>query len=171
MAFNVASRAECFVQLSLQRLSSANYFHYSLCSDRSRHRLCELHTNLVVNGNTRFDSNFHADRERVRDSARQTGATIRREPTVLSGPFIGVQPMTDHPATSQGGALVMVTGRATMTVRRPSPPDHPMHALAGQVASKWSQVEHFLDMAIWRLAKLDDKTGASRARSSARSAD
>jgi hypothetical protein len=35
-----------------------------------------------------------------------------------------------------------------------------MHALVGQVAAKWFQVEHFLDRAIWRLAKLDDKTGA-----------
>jgi hypothetical protein len=35
-----------------------------------------------------------------------------------------------------------------------------MHALVGRVAAEWSQVEHFLDIAIWRLAKVDDVTGA-----------
>jgi len=44
-----------------------HHFHYSLRSNRSGNRLCELHANLVVNGNTRFDPDFHADRERVRD--------------------------------------------------------------------------------------------------------
>src|SRR5258708_6154338 len=68
--------------------------------------------------------------------------------------------MTDHSVTVQSGHLTLTGGNVTMTVRRPLPPDHPMHALVGQVAAKWSQVEHFLDRAIWLLAKIDDKTGA-----------
>jgi hypothetical protein len=47
-----------------------------------------------------------------------------------------------------------------MTLRKPLPPDHPMHALVGRVAAEWSQVEHVLDIVIWRLAKVDDATGA-----------
>jgi hypothetical protein len=35
--------------------------------NRGGHRLCELHANLIVNGNARFDPNFHADCERIRD--------------------------------------------------------------------------------------------------------
>jgi hypothetical protein len=40
------------------------------------------------------------------------------------------------------------------------PTNHPIHSLVGQVAAKWSEVEHVLDHAIWRLAKIDDNTGA-----------
>jgi hypothetical protein len=60
----------------------------------------------------------------------------------------------------EAGAFAMATGRATMTVRKPLPPDHPMHALVGRIAADWSQVEHVLDIVIWRLANVDDATGA-----------
>jgi hypothetical protein len=40
------------------------------------------------------------------------------------------------------------------------PADHPIHSLVGQIAAKWAEVEHELDRGIWRLAKVDDKTGA-----------
>jgi hypothetical protein len=68
--------------------------------------------------------------------------------------------MTDYTMKAEAGAYAISGGKTTLTVHVPLPPDHPMHALVGQVAAKWSQVEHFLDIAIWRLAKLDDKTGA-----------
>lgn len=40
------------------------------------------------------------------------------------------------------------------------PEDHAVNGLVGQVAARWSEVEHMLDRAIWRLAELDEKTGA-----------
>lgn len=47
-----------------------------------------------------------------------------------------------------------------VTAHNRLPPDHPMQALVGRVANDWSHVEHILDVIIWRLAKLDDHTGA-----------
>jgi hypothetical protein len=68
--------------------------------------------------------------------------------------------MTDHSIKLEGGSFIISGMNASMTLHKPLPPDHPMHALVGRVAAEWSQVEHFLDIAIWRLAKVDDVTGA-----------
>lgn len=68
--------------------------------------------------------------------------------------------MTDHTMKAEGGASSMTGMKATMTVHMPLPPDHPMHSLVGQIASKWALVENFLDRTIWQLAKLDEATGA-----------
>jgi hypothetical protein len=68
--------------------------------------------------------------------------------------------MADKTIEAEAGSFSMTTMQAVMTVHKPLPPDHPMHALVGRVAAEWSQVEHFLDIAIWRLAKVDDATGA-----------
>jgi hypothetical protein len=57
-------------------------------------------------------------------------------------------------------SLMVWSAMAIMTLHKPLPPDNPMHTLVGRVAAEWSQVEHFLDIAIWRLAKVDDATGA-----------
>lgn len=68
--------------------------------------------------------------------------------------------MADDTIKLEGASLSISGMKATVTLHRPLPPDHPMHTLVGRVAAEWSQVEHFLDIAIWRLAKVDDATGA-----------
>jgi hypothetical protein len=68
--------------------------------------------------------------------------------------------MTDHTMKAEGGASKLAGGDATMIIHTPLPPDHPMHSLVGQVASRWALVENFLDRTIWQLAKLDQPTGA-----------
>jgi hypothetical protein len=75
--------------------------------------------------------------------------------------MVGDLPMLeDHPVKLEADAFIISGGEATMTIYIPLPCEHPMHSLLGQVAAKWALVEHFLDQAIWRLAKLDNKAGA-----------
>jgi hypothetical protein len=40
------------------------------------------------------------------------------------------------------------------------PDDHPVYTLIGKVASKWSHLEHTLDLIIWDLAGIEPEKGA-----------
>jgi len=57
-------------------------------------------------------------------------------------------------------STAMSSGRAILTIHEPLPPDHPIYALVGRIASEWARYEGILDAIIWDLCGLQGPTGA-----------
>jgi hypothetical protein len=74
-------------------------------------------------------------------------------------PKTGPEPKM-HVATGSTGMFAMTGMQATLSVHGPLPPDHPLYARIGRVASEWAHIEHILDLIIWKLANIHDKQGA-----------
>jgi hypothetical protein len=58
------------------------------------------------------------------------------------------------------GRLAITGGQAILSLHGPLPPNHPLYARIGRVASEWAHIEHILDLIIWKLADIHDKHGA-----------
>jgi hypothetical protein len=52
------------------------------------------------------------------------------------------------------------TVAAHIIIPKKLPEEHPFYSMVGRVASEWSHLEHWLDVAIWELAGVRPKKGA-----------
>ncbi len=59
----------------------------------------------------------------------------------------------------KGGTLDSISLSAEVVIHTRPPENHEIYNLIGRVSSEWAQLEHVLDMLIWRLSGLDGPAG------------
>jgi hypothetical protein len=75
-------------------------------------------------------------------------------------PTKGPKPKIYVGGVGSAAGFAIVGSQATLSLHAPLPPNHPLYARIGRVASEWAHIEHILDLIIWKLADIHDKQGA-----------